>query len=93
MQSPGKEQEAEHAVHQGLVEINLPKKTANAHPQARENRFCGDDDERAEERHHQGPTRGGQLQDTVVHVAGDGGHRDQDGGDVKGMHAPDDDSA
>ncbi len=33
VQSPGKEQEAEHAVHQGLVETNFPKKAANAHRQ------------------------------------------------------------
>ena len=68
MQSPRKEQEAEHSLHQGLVKINLPNRARQGliDLEAREYGFEGNNAKAGNKRHDQKANRMGQLNISAV---------------------------
>lgn len=88
MQGTGEEQEAQHAVHERFVEVDLAEEGGDgvAQPPGRHDLVDGHQEQRADERHGQRAGRGRQAQDPVIEVAGERGDGEEHRGGVECIH-------
>ena len=88
VQRTGEEQEAQHAVHERLVEVDLAEKAAEHFPPLPtwNDGISGHHDKRTHQRDGQRAGGGGELQDAVIDVAGEGRDGNEHGGRVKSTH-------
>ena len=88
VQRAGEEQEAQQALQQGAVEVDLAQEPLDHRPHA--DLRCDfrdqEDRQRADERDEQRAARRRQAQHPMVDVAGRGGHHHQHRGDVEDVH-------
>ena len=82
----GKQQEAEHAVHQRLVEIDRPDDGRSPRGDRRNEQAQHDQQRRADQRDQHQPDRRGQLAPAFIDIAEQGRQRDQAGGDFEQLH-------
>ena len=92
VQRAGKEQEAQHTLHQGLLEVDLQQRGAQALAEAEggEDRVDAKGGERGGERDYHQPDGGRQAQEMMIEVTEHGGQRQQNRDDVQQLlaHGP-----